>query len=129
MNSFTVILRDMQREQRLENVQAFSSKDASGSFSLLAKHTAFLTVTEAGLSELRTEDKTLFIGATEALLEFDNNELQLGTRRFFMDENPDNLQAQLKAWQAEEQQSRAQLHGNLQRLDAQLLMRLYQQDK
>lgn len=129
MNGFSVTLRDIQHEQRFDNVLVFSSKDSSGSFSLLANHMNFLTVTEAGLSELRTAGQALYIGATQALLEFQQRELILSTRRFFVDESADNLQQQLQQWLAQEQQSRSQLHGNLERLDAQLLLRLYQQDK
>ena len=129
MSGFSVILRDMQQQQRFDDVDVFSSKDRSGSFSVLARHADFLTVTEAGLSELRLAGKTLFVGATSALLEFRQPLLQLSTRRFFIDEDPQNLQQQLQQWLEQEQQSRAQLHGNLQRLDAQLLLRLYQQDR
>lgn len=50
LSVFSAILRDNSQQLELASVLSWQARDASGSFTLLARHCRFLTLTDAGLS-------------------------------------------------------------------------------
>ncbi|ABC27812.1 F0F1-type ATP synthase, epsilon subunit (mitochondrial delta subunit) [Hahella chejuensis KCTC 2396] len=124
MTPFPVILRDSDQELRIDDVISFRSRDASGGFSLQARHADFLTLTEPGLSRLTQNAGQLFLAATGGLLEFEKGVLYFNTRRFFIDADADLIQTQLIAWLANEKERRSSSHVHLQQLEHELMRRL-----
>ncbi|OZG70114.1 hypothetical protein BTA51_27865 [Hahella sp. CCB-MM4] len=121
---FSGILRDSQQEIEITDLVSFRSHDASGSFSLQARHLDFLTQTESGLSQLSQKDGVLYMAATPGLLEMDGGRLYFSTRRMFLHEDPDLIQQQLTQWLEEERINRKSSHVHLKQLESELMQRL-----
>ncbi|MDG9669061.1 hypothetical protein ONV78_15055 [Hahella sp. CR1] len=124
MTPFTAILRDSDQELRIDDLVSFRSRDASGAFSLQARHADFLTLTESGLSQLTRSQGVQFLAATGGLLEFEKGVLYFSTRRFFIDADADIIQQRLMEWLANEKERRASSHVHLQQLEHELMRRL-----
>jgi F-type H+-transporting ATPase subunit epsilon len=130
MNQFEAILRDQYQEVRLPQVCAWHGRDASGSFTLLARHAPFMTLTEPGLSRLRVlqeaQERTWFLGCTQALVEFEHNRLFISARRFFLNPDQHQIAADLTAWLEAKGERRAQFHQHWHSLENDFLRKLNQ---
>ncbi|WP_020406429.1 hypothetical protein [Hahella ganghwensis] len=120
-NLFTAVLRDCYQEIILDDLISFRGADASGSFSLQARHTAFLTVTEPGLSRMTCSTRDVFMAATEGLLEMEVGRLYFSTRRLFVDRHPELIERQLSVWLEEQMEGRKSSHVHLNRLESELI--------
>ena len=53
MNTFTMLLQDETRAEKIEGVSSFVGEDISGSFGILAGHTRMMTILVMGLARYR----------------------------------------------------------------------------
>lgn len=124
--TFRTILNDSSGTTEYDDVLSFRSADASGSFSLWAGHAEFIAVGVAGISCLRRRDSTLYLAASQLLIEFSDNCLYLSSRRLFSDSGRDKIGAQLQAWLQEQQRKREQQSLQAARFERELVQRLLQ---
>ncbi|WP_426416498.1 F0F1 ATP synthase subunit epsilon [Aestuariirhabdus sp. LZHN29] len=88
MRTFILQLMDAKKTQNIERVESFVGSDRSGSFSLWAHHQRFITVLEFGLARYRCQhNEWVYIAMPGALLLFEDNNLQLVSRRFLIDQD------------------------------------------
>ena len=102
MNRFQLILQDMTRQWRDEQVQSFVASDASGSFGIQAGHETFVTCLRPGLARfLGGDDKWHYIAQPGAVLWFADDQLYLSTAQFILSDQRDQLLEQMdEEWKA-----------------------------
>ena len=126
MNTFTLILRDATRSERIEGVTSFVGEDASGSFGILAGHARTMTTLVFGMARFRCADTGWrYLALPGAVLYFVDNELMISTRRYLMDRDYEQISAALqKQLLAEEEQLRT-TKESLHRMDEEVLRRMW----
>ena len=126
MNGFTLILRDSSAVTRIENVASFVGEDASGSFGLLPSHTRFMTCLELGLARFRRLDEGWqYLALPGAVLVFQDNVLNLITRRYFLDPDYDRITETLTRQVLAEEESLREVKKSLAQLEQEILRRLW----
>ncbi|KAA6183487.1 F0F1 ATP synthase subunit epsilon [Thiohalocapsa marina] len=127
MSTFAVNLQDAHGQERFDAVRSFVGTDATGSFGLLAGHACFMTILELGLARLRHADGRLeYLALPGALVDFRDNQLVLSTRRYYRDPDYARISALLRERLAAEEQDLAALRDSLQRLEREMLRRLWE---
>ncbi|KPK32097.1 MAG: ATP synthase F0F1 subunit epsilon [Betaproteobacteria bacterium SG8_40] len=127
MNTFTLLLRAAQHEQRIEGVSAFIGEDASGSFGLLARHARFLTALEFGLARFRVgEEPWRYLAVPRALVYFVDNQLTLTTRHYVLDDDYERISRTLQEELLAEEQALRSVRNSLRIMEEYLLKRLWQ---
>ena len=126
MNTFALIVSDATHSERIEGVTSFVGEDASGSFGILAEHARTMTTLEFGLARFRSADTDWrYLALPGAVLYFVDNELTIGTRRYLMDSDYEQISAALqKQLLAEEDNLRA-TKESLHRMDEEVLRRMW----
>lgn len=109
MNRFPVHLQSATQYQRVDDVECFVGRDASGSFGLMARHERMMTVLGFGLARLRTAGGAWhYVALPGGLAYFADGELTISTRRFVLGDDyrrvaaavDDTLRAEERALQA-----------------------------
>jgi F-type H+-transporting ATPase subunit epsilon len=127
MNTFTLLLRAAQQEQRIEGVSAFIGEDGSGSFGLLARHARFLTALEFGLARFRVgEEPWRYLAVPRALVYFVDNQLTLTTRHYVLDDDYERISRTLQEELLAEEQALRSVRNSLRIMEEYLLKRLWQ---
>lgn len=126
MNTFALIVSDATHSERIEGVTSFVGEDASGSFGILAGHARTMTTLVFGLARFRSADTDWrYLALPGAVLYFVDNELTIGTRRYLMDSDYEQISAALqKQLLAEEDNLRA-TKESLHRMDEEVLRRMW----
>lgn len=125
MRTFTLHLQSADRYDRVSDVTSFISRDASGSFGLLAGHADFMTIVDYGLSRYRRADQGwCYLASPGAVVYFVRDELHFSTRRYLQDDDYARISAQLSGQLAAEERSLTAVKQHLQRLERELLRRL-----
>jgi F-type H+-transporting ATPase subunit epsilon len=127
MNTFTLVLQDATRTERVQGVTAFIGEDASGSFGILAHHARCMTTLVMGLARYCIgEDRWRYLALPGGVLYFRDNSLTLSTRRYLQDEDYTRISAALKEQLLAEE---ARLHDtkqSLRRMEEEVLRRMWE---
>jgi F-type H+-transporting ATPase subunit epsilon len=127
MTDFTLHLLAADATEIINNVVSFSAEDASGSFSLLARHERFMTTLAFGLARLRLADGTEeYLGLPGGLLYFSDNTMSISTRRYLRDTDAENIARTLSHELLEEEQALEETRRSLRHLEAEMLNHLLQ---
>jgi F-type H+-transporting ATPase subunit epsilon len=127
MNSFTVLLQDPTRSERIEGVNSFVGEDASGSFGILPNHTRMMTTLVTGLARFRIGDTNWqYLAMPGAVLYFLNNVLTLSTRRFLRDDDYTRISQALQEQLLAEEEKLHATRESLRRMEESLLRRLWE---
>ena len=126
MNTFTLLLQDASRSERIVSVNSFVGEDATGSFGILADHSRMMTTLVTGLARFRTgETNWQYLAMPGAVLYFLNNVLTLSTRRYLRDDDYTRISAALQEQLLAEEEQLHATRESLRRMEESLLKRLW----
>ncbi|HTQ35452.1 MAG TPA: F0F1 ATP synthase subunit epsilon [Steroidobacteraceae bacterium] len=127
MKGFTLRLLDATRSEQLDEVVSFVGADASGSFGILAGHAPFITALRMGLARFRGRDgRWRYLALPEAVLRFDGRELVLGTRRYLLGEDLDQISAALRERLLVEERQLQDTRRSLRHMEEALMKRMWE---
>ncbi|MDT8426700.1 MAG: F0F1 ATP synthase subunit epsilon [Methyloprofundus sp.] len=126
MNTFSLQLYDATQQQRIDHVTSFVGEDSNGSFGLQAHHARFMTTLVFGLCRYRLQTEAWqYLALPGGVLYFNNNELNISTQHFLIDNDFERISAQLQQqWQAEEE-ILTNTRSSLQKMEQSMLSRLW----
>ncbi|RRJ84129.1 F0F1 ATP synthase subunit epsilon [Aestuariirhabdus litorea] len=125
MNCFELQLMDAQQTRVVDSVESFVGSDSSGSFSLWAHHQRFITLLEFGLARYRCRDQTwVYIAMPGALLLFEDNCLQLVSRRFLLDPDYSSISERLTQTLLVEEQALEKARQSLRHMEERVVHEL-----
>jgi len=127
MNTFTLLLQDASRSERIDSVNSFVGEDASGSFGILPDHSRVMTTLVTGLARFRIgETNWHYLAMPGAILYFLNNVLTLSTRRYLRDDDYTRISAALQEQLLAEEEQLHATRESLRRMEESLLKRLWE---
>ena len=80
----------------VENISFFRAEDKSGSFGILPRHTAFLTVLESAIAIAVIDNKEHYYALNGGILSFKNNHLKITTQEFVQSDDLNKLLDSIK---------------------------------
>lgn len=126
MKSFVLMLRDATSVTRIDQLASFVGEDASGSFGILPGHVRFMTCLEIGLARFRRlHEEWQYLAMPGAVLYFEDDVLNLSTRRYILDHDYQRITAALTERLLAEEESLREVKRNLKRLEQEVLKRLW----
>ena len=126
MSGFTVHLQSATQYARLENVQSFVARDASGAFGLMARHERMMTALAYGMARLREAGGPWrYVALPGGLAYFVDGELFVSTRRFVLGEDFDAVAAAVERTLQAEDQALRSLKESVARLEREMVRRLW----
>jgi F-type H+-transporting ATPase subunit epsilon len=130
MNTFTLLLQDTRRSQRIEAVSSFVAEDDSGSFGICANHARMMTALVTGLARFRAAaGDWQYLAMPGAVLYFRDNVLTLSTRHYLHDHDYTRISAALQEQLLAEEEQLRSTRGSLRRMEESLLRRLWEIDR
>ena len=127
MNSFTMLLQDATRSEKIADVTSFVGEDASGSFGILAGHARMMASLVIGLARFRTgEDNWKYLALPGAVLYFHNNLLTLSTRRYLLDDDYMRISQALQQQLLMEEEELRTMKESLHHMEEEVLKRLWE---
>ncbi|MBI1214995.1 MAG: F0F1 ATP synthase subunit epsilon [Alphaproteobacteria bacterium] len=128
MRSFTLILQDATRTERIEDVTSFVGEDKSGAFSLWAGHERMMTSLLFSLARYRAAEDTpwQYLAVPGALVYFNDNTLTVSTRRYLRDADYERITRLLNAQLLKEEDDLRGMKTSLQRMEDEMMKRLWQ---
>ena len=127
MKTFTLILQDATRTERIEQVTSFTGEDASGSFGILASHARMMTSLVFGLARFRVgRNHWQYLALPGAVLYFNDNELSLSTRRYLLDDDYERISIALHEQLLAEEKELHELKKSLHHMEEEVLKRLWE---
>ena len=127
MNSFTLLLQDASRSERIDGVNSFVGEDASGSFGILPGHSRMMTTLVIGLARFRSGDTNWqYLAMPGAVLYFFNNVLTLSTRRYLRDDDYTRISTALQEQLLAEEEKLHATRESLRRMEETLLKHLWE---
>jgi F-type H+-transporting ATPase subunit epsilon len=130
VSAFVLHLQDALHDQRVDDVACFVGVDPSGAFGLLPGHARFMTSLVFGLAHFRLGDGTReYLALPGALLYCVDNALYLSTRRCFRDPDYTRISDLLRSQLAAEERELTATHKSLERLEQEMLRRLWQLER
>ena len=126
MNRFPVHLQSATQYERIDDVECFVGRDASGAFGLLARHERMMTVLGFGLARLRTADGTWhYVALPGGLAYFADGELTVSARRYVLGDDYGRVATAVdETLRAEERALRA-LKESVTRLEDEMVRRIW----
>ena len=125
MNTFDLHLYAAERYECIAGVASFAGEDASGRFSLLARHERFMTALGFGLARVVLADGSReYLGLPGGLLYFVDNALRISTRRYLRGKDAERIGQALTRELLSEEQALHETRRKLQRLEAEMLKSL-----
>jgi F-type H+-transporting ATPase subunit epsilon len=126
MTTFTLVLQDASRSERIDGVNSFIGEDASGSFGILPDHSRMMTILVTGLAWFRIGDKNWqYLAMPGTVLYFFNNILTLSTRRYLRDDDYTRISELLREKLLTEEEQLHMTRESLRRMEESLLKRLW----
>jgi F-type H+-transporting ATPase subunit epsilon len=130
MNTFSIKIRDNSRFETIDGVISFVGEDASGSFGLLADHARLMTSLVFGLARLRTETGPWqYLAMPGAILLFEDNVLNLNTRRFLLGDDYEDMSNALVEKLAQEEHSLKEMKRTLHQIETNVLKQMLEMNK
>ena len=127
MRTFVLELQDALHHERVEEVESFVGRDASGAFGLLAGHERFMTSLVFGLARFRCAGADWdYLAVPGALVYFRDDTLTLSTRRYLRDPSYARISGLLEERLAAEERELAEVQQSLKRLEGEMLRRLWE---
>ena len=106
-STFNATITPPQAIKIVENISFFRAEDKSGSFGILPRHTAFLTVLESAIAIAEIENKEHYYAFNGGILSFKNNHLKIMTQEFVESDDLNRLLDSIKyAFKVQEEKER-----------------------
>lgn len=130
MNTFRIMIRDNSRSETIDGVASFVAEDASGSFGLLAGHARLMTSLVFGLARFRTRTGPWqYLAMPGAVLLFDDNVLNLNTRRYLLGGDYEAMSSALVEKLALEERSLMEMKRTLHQIETHVLKQMLEMNK
>lgn len=126
MSGFTLHLQSATQYARVDGVEGFVARDATGAFGLLARAERMMTVLGYGLARFRTADGVWhFLALPGGLAYFVDGELYLSTRRYVLGEDFRTVAAAIDSTLQAEDSALRSLRESVTRLEREMVRRLW----
>ena len=126
MTTFTLHLQSATQYTRVEGVESFVARDASGAFGVLARHERMMTVLGYGLARFRTaEGDWHYLALPGGLAYFVDGELLLSARRYVLGDDFRTVAAAVDSTLMAEDSALRSLKENVTRLEREIVRRLW----
>lgn len=126
MSGFTLHLQSATQYARVDGVESFVARDASGAFGLQARHARMMTVLGYGLARFRTaEGGWHYLALPGALAYFVDGELFLSTRRYVLGDDFRTVAASVDSTLLAEDSALRSLKESVTRLEREMVRRLW----
>lgn len=125
MNGFALHLQSATQYELIEGVSSFVGEDASGSFGLKAHHERFMTILSFGLARYRRDNEPWqYLALPGAVLNFEDDQLFLNTRRYVRDDDYARINAALGEQLRREEAGLQRIRDSLRHMEEAMLKRL-----
>ena len=126
MTAFTLHLQSATQYARVEGVESFVARDASGAFGVLARHERMMTVLGYGLARFRTaQGDWHYLALPGGLAYFVDGELFLSTRRYVLGDDFRTVAAAVDSTLMAEESALRSLKQSVARLEREIVRRLW----
>jgi len=126
VTTFTLHLQSATQYTRVEGVESFVARDASGAFGVLARHERMMTVLGYGLARFRTaEGDWHYLALPGGLAYFVDGELLLSVRRYVLGDDFRTVAAAVDSTLMAEDSALRSLKENVTRLEREIVRRLW----
>jgi F-type H+-transporting ATPase subunit epsilon len=126
VTAFALRLQSATQYVRMDDVESFVARDASGAFGLLARHERMMTVLGFGLARLRsTGGAWHYVALPGGLAYFADGELFVCTRRFVLGDDYRTVSAAVGETLLAEEQALHSLKQSVNRLEHEMMRRLW----
>jgi len=126
MNTFTLQLRDYQRQQRFDDAVSFVAEDASGAFGVQARHARMMSSLVFGLARFRRQAGSwTYLAVPGGLVYFHDNTLSIITRRYFLDSDYDRISRTLTEELLAEETKLSAIKQSLRHMEEDLLKQMW----
>lgn len=126
MTAFTLHLQSATQYARVEGVESFVARDASGAFGVLARHERMMTVLGYGLARFRTaQGDWHYLALPGGLAYFVDGELFLSTRRYVLGDDFRSVAAAVDSTLMAEDSALRSLKESVTRLEREIVRRLW----
>jgi F-type H+-transporting ATPase subunit epsilon len=130
MTTFTLRILDSAGQHEFADVVSFVGEDASGSFGILASHARMMTSLVTGLASFRTADSDWrYVALPGAILYFDDDVLNLCTRRCLIGDDYDHISTALREQLLAEESKLTEMRQSLHRMEEEIFKRLWEMSK
>ena len=127
MKSFTMLLQDVTRAEKIEGVTSFVGENDAGSFGILANHAHMMTTLVMGLARYRVEQgRWQYLAQPGALLSFRDNLLTISTRHYLRSDNYMEISSDLKLKLLAEEEKLHVIKHSLQRMEKEIFKRMWE---
>jgi len=126
VTAFTLHLQSATQYARVEGVESFVARDASGAFGVLARHERMMTVLGYGLARFRTaQGDWHYLALPGGLAYFVDGELFLSTRRYVLGDDFRSVAAAVDSTLMAEDSALRSLKESVTRLEREIVRRLW----
>jgi len=126
VNSFTLQLRDYQRQQSFDDTVSFIGEDASGAFGIQARHARMMSSLVFGLARFRRQaGDWIYLAVPGGLVYFHDNTLKIITRRYFLDSDYDRISHTLTEELLAEETKLSAIKQSLRHMEEDLLKQMW----
>ena len=127
MKTFCLRILDSGGQQEFGDVVSFVGTGRTGSFGILPDHARMITSLVVGLARFRTVDGIWhYVALPGAILYFERNVLNLGTRRCLVDDDYERISTALREQLLAEERKLASMKESLHRMEEEVLKRLWE---
>ena len=126
VTAFTLHLQSATQYERMNDVESFVARDASGAFGLLARHERMMTVLGFGLARIRSAAGAWhYLALPGGLAYFADGELYVCARRFVLGDDYRTVSAAVGQTLLAEEQALMNLKQSVNRLEHEMMRRLW----
>ena len=126
MTAFTLHLQSATQYVKLDDVESFVARDASGAFGLLARHERMMTALGFGLARLRsTAGAWSYVALPGGLAYFVDGELYVCARRFVLGDDYRTVSGAVEQTLLAEERALMNLKQSVNRLEHEMMRRLW----
>lgn len=126
MTAFVLHLQSATQYAKLDDVESFVARDASGAFGLLARHERMMTALGFGLARFRTTGGTWhYVALPGGLAYFADGELHVCSRRYVLGDDYRTVSAAVDETLRAEERALMSLKQSVNRLEHEMMRRLW----
>lgn len=128
-STFDATITTPQAIKTVEYISFFRAEDKSGSFGILPRHTAFLTVLESAIAIAVIENKEHYYAFNGGILSFKKNHLKIMTQEFVESDDLNRLLDSIKyAFKVQEEKERL-FSDNIENLQNAFIKKLIEMER
>lgn len=125
MTGFTLNIHSPKREQQFTDSVSFTGLDASGRFTIYARHVHMVTDLSFGLHWFKTADgKRHYLAIPGGAMRFYDNELAIDTLHFVLSDSSEGIIEDMEAKSQQAQTRRQRFLFNIRRLERSFIKQL-----